>query len=185
MCRSPPQTISAARQARAWVDIYMGMRIGNRYKLPLSPAGAMFCSPHRRRRPPVLLNTDKGATIPDQGQSECQVGGAPPFFACKSLRDNHILFKIFDFLILNPTAGYLSTSTYSFNIQTPVVAQYGLSNTPERVFTRHFIHSHRYIAVAWIQTHGKGKLGKARNLRGTAWELIRWLDIIECGQGIF
>ena len=68
---------------------------------------------------PVLLNTDKGRL--------CQIRASPDakqverhhfFLACRSLRDNHILFRIFDFSILNPRTSYLPTSTHSFNIQT-------------------------------------------------------------------
>ena len=62
-----PQTISAAqyRKARAWV--YIG-RIGDRNKLSPSPAGAMFCSPHRRRRPPSAAQHHRqGATMPNWG----------------------------------------------------------------------------------------------------------------------
>ena len=46
-------------QARAWVYIHMAMRIGDRHKLSLNSAGAMFSSPHRCRQPPPLLNTGK------------------------------------------------------------------------------------------------------------------------------
>ncbi len=75
-------------------------------------------------------------------------------------RNAHILFDISTFSILDLTASYRSTSTHSFDIQTHIVAQYGLSDAPERVFTRHFIHHCRYIAVARIWTFGERKLGK-------------------------
>ena len=64
----------------------------------------------------------------------CLIGASPVakqverhhFFACRSLRDNHVLFNIFDifdFSILGPPAGHLSTSTHSFDIQTYFVAR--------------------------------------------------------------
>ena len=135
------------------VYIYMGMRIGNGHKLPPSPAGTMFGSPlqttsiaqHRRQEGDyailglVMLPSRWNATI---------------FVACKSLRDNHGLFRFFrffDFSILDPPAGYPPTSTFSFDIQTSFVAQYGLFDAPDRVFTRH-----SYIIVATSLSPGFG-----------------------------
>ena len=99
MCCSPLQTISAAQQARARVDIYMGMRIGigTSYHQVLRAQ----CSAPRCRRPQLLNTIDKGRL--------CQIRASPDakqverhhfFLACRSLRDNHILFRIFDFSIL-------------------------------------------------------------------------------------
>ena len=108
--------------------------------------------------PASLQTVTQRCSTPTKGRL-CQIGASHAtkqverhhFIACFSL--NEILskffkiFEIFDFSILNPTAGYALTSTHSFDIQTHFVAQYGPSDAPERVFIRDFLHRRRYIAV--------------------------------------
>ena len=101
MCCFPVQTISAARhrQARAWVDIRMAMRIGidTSYHQVLR----VQCSAPRiasLQRPPVLLNTDKGATKPNQASHAAKQVERHHFYCLQiAARNAHILFDFFDF----------------------------------------------------------------------------------------
>ena len=129
----------------------MAMRIGGIHKLSPSSAGAMFCSPHRRRRPPLLsINTDK--------RQLCHIWLSS---TAKQVERHHFLllaircakitffsknFDFFNFSILNLMAGYPSISAYSFDIGTSIVAHHSLSDAPKHVFTSHFLHRCRYVA---------------------------------------
>ena len=167
------------RQERAGVYI---RRFRNRHKLSPDSAGAMFCSHHCRRRPPLL---DKGRL--------CHIWLSPD---AKQVERHHFLlanrcaiitffFDFFDFSILNPRAGHPSTTARSFDILIPIVAHHGLSNAPERVFTRDLLYRCRYIAVAQIWTFGERKLGKKLGILGQAEQggtramddlIGRWMD---------
>ncbi len=141
----------------------MAMRIGDIHKLSPSSAGAMFCSPHHRRRPPLLsINTDKRQLChiwlsPTARQVErhhfllLAIRCAKITFFCK-------LFDFFNFSILNLMAGYPSTSAYSFDIGTSIVAHHSLSDAPKHVFTSHFLHRCRYVAChRWIPPSMDGR----------------------------
>ena len=52
---------------------------------------------------------------------------------------------------------YPSTTAHAFDILRPVVAHYGESDAPTRLFTSDFLHRCRYTAVARIWTCGGGK----------------------------
>ena len=119
MCCSPLQTISAARhrQARAWVDIYMGMSEDWEW----AQAATKSCG--RDVRLPTA--DDHHCSTPTKGRL-CQVRAS---HVAKQVERHHFLlanrcaiitffstFRLFS--ILNPRASYLPTPTHSFDIQT-------------------------------------------------------------------
>ena len=147
----------------------MAMRIGDRHKLSPNSAGAMFSSPHRCRRPPPLLNTDKElcrirprTMQADATKSACSI---PAISSAQHVSIPFVFFDFFDFFNL-PTAVAHSLPSIHLNLcRSPVAASHVPSNPPEPLFTsgcRHrrcrripgVFRMHQYLSYV-AATHGR------------------------------
>ena len=109
------------------------MGVANGHKPSPNYAGVMFCSQHRCRRP--LLNTDKGQLCQIWFSQIAMQVERHHFIACLSLRENHMLFRLFR-LFDSESHGRQSINISSFiDIRILIVAQHGPSEAPKLIHT--------------------------------------------------